>query len=620
MSGFEVVGIVLGTIPLLISALEHYERGMKTIQIVRRRAKVMHSLATALSTEQTILRNTCETLLGGIIDPKEIKPLLAEPFGPLWQDPDTKALVEGRLDHTLKDFKALIHSMKEAVEEIRLKLGLAPDFEIRIGDGPIGKRDMIKIALQFSTHEDSLKRLADTNQKLDLMMTGNLRNEPYRKVRSQKKLFNLLQAVSRSMYNALRSSLSCTCAQSHGVGFGLPTPRVTGRVQDEEALVKRLNFHLVLANKPQDAKGKAPSSWLFNELVLRLAEIPIKVPTTAVLPATTCVAVKKSRFVHVKFLDDDTITPVVRAISSLDRNESTADRGFDASHKIITDPTGHISLLPRETRQLVQVKDICHTLSGKRPDVDYQDPYGYLLDETAQKPRMFEVFPFRSSYDNDECTTIQLRDVFSQTHRPSLARKYHIAATAASSVLFMHNTLWMPATLTIEDVFLISRYGNVDFDEIYLAKKSLYDLEGSTMAPNYEPSSEATGVSTLYYLGIFLVEVMLWKPVYEFWNDEGVDLSGVPLEDIFDYTTAKGFARIEGILRRIEWISSLEFKKVVEHCIKCDLNAISLSLDNDAFRQAIYSDIVLPLQDADRLAGGKMTAGKGKPVTPIKPT
>ncbi|KAI0541364.1 hypothetical protein GGR58DRAFT_456810 [Xylaria digitata] len=606
MSGFEVVGVVLGTIPLLISALEHYERGIKTIQIVRRRAKVMHSLATALSTEQTILRNTCETLLGGIIDPKDMQPLLMEPFGPLWQDPDTKALVERRLDHTLKDFKALVHSMKETVEEIRLKLGLGLDFEIKIDDGPIGKRDMIKIALQFSTHEDSLKRLADINQKLDLMMTGNLRNEPYRKVRSQEKLFNLLQAVSRSIYNALRSSLSCTCARSHGVGFGLPTPRVTGRVHDEEALVKRLNFHLVLANKPHDTKGKAHSSWVWDELVLRLAEIPMKGCTAAVLPAGTGIVVKKSKFVRVKFLGDDTAAATVQTASPLASGESTVSRGFDAFHQITTSTVGHISPFPRDTGQLVQVKDICHALSCNRPDIKRQGSYGYLLDETTQKRQRFDVFPFISSYDNDECTTIHLGDVFSQGHRPSLARKYHIAATAASSVLFMHNTSWMPATLTIKDVFLISRHGNVDFDEIYLAKKSLHEIDSSTTAPNHNPSSEAAGVSTLFYLGIFLIEIMLWKPVYEFWDDEGVDLRRIPLEDIFDYTTAKGFARIEGILKRIEWISSPEFKEVVEHCIKCDLNASRLSLDDNTFRQAIYSDIVLPLQDADKLVGGKL--------------
>lgn len=86
----------------------------------------MHSLAIALGTEQTMLRNTCETLLGGIIDPKDMKPLLEDPFRPLWQDSDIKAPAERRLDHTLENFQAQVHSMKEAVEEIRLKLGLGP--------------------------------------------------------------------------------------------------------------------------------------------------------------------------------------------------------------------------------------------------------------------------------------------------------------------------------------------------------------------------------------------------------------------------------------------------------------------------------------------------------------
>ncbi|KAI0869698.1 hypothetical protein GGS24DRAFT_146552 [Hypoxylon argillaceum] len=612
MSGFEVVGVVLGTIPLLISALEHYERGIKTIQIMRRRAKVMHSLATALSTEQTILRNTCETLLGGIIDPKDMKPLLAEPFGPLWQDPDTKALVERRLDHTLKDFEALVHSMNEAVEEIRSKLRLGPAFEIRIDDRPISKGDMIKIALQFSTHEESLKQLADINQKLDLMMTGNLRNEPYRKAPSQEKLFKLLQAVSRSIYNALRSSLSCTCAPSHGVGFSLPSPRVTERALDEEALVKRLTFHLVMANTPQNFKGKAPLSWVWDELVLQLTEIPTKAPTSTVFPVSTDIVGRKPKSGRVRFVEQDTTTPAAHAPSLLSRSESATGPSFNVSYQIIAGPVRHISPLVPETRQLVLLKDICRTLSGKRPDAEFQEPYGYLLDETTQSRQTFEVSPFRSSYNSDQCNTVHLKDVFSQSHRPSLARLYHIAATAASSVLFMHNTLWMPTKLTITDVFLISRDGKIDFDEIYLAKKSLYDLGGSTIVPNYNPTNEETGVSTLYYLGILLMEVMLWKPVHEFWDDEGIDLSAVPPEDIFDYTTAKGFTRIEGILKRIEWSSSPEFKNAVEHCIKCDLAASNLSLDDDTFRQAIYNDIVLPLQDSDRLAGGKMTVGKAK--------
>ncbi|KAI1288175.1 hypothetical protein F5Y03DRAFT_389229 [Xylaria venustula] len=498
--------------------------------------------------------------------------------------------------------------MKEAVDEIKLKLALGRNFEFRLNDGEIAKRDMIKIALQFSTHEDSLKRLSEINQKLDLMMTGNLRNEPYRKPQPQVKLFDFLRAISRSIYNALRSSLSCSCAQSHGVGFGLPTPRVTRRIQDQEMLVKRLDFHLVLANKPHDAKGKTHSRWVWDELVLRLAENPTKARTNAMLPDAADMVVKKPRFARVKFLGDVATELVLQATPPSDSG-SKASEVSSVSHAITTNSLGHIPPPQLAARQLVQVKDICHTLGSKHLHVKSQDPYGYLLDETTRTRQTFEVYPSISSNNNDEYNIVHLMDLFSQRTRPSLARKYHIAATVASSILFMHNTRWMPAILTIKDVFLISRHGNVSFDEVYLETKSLQNKEGPASVLNLNPSGEAA-VSILYHLGIFLMEVILWKSVHEFWDDENVDLRGMPLEDIFDYTTAKGFARIEGILKRIEWISSPEFREVLEHCIKCDLAASNLSLDDDTFRHAVYNEIVLPLQDIDRVAGGKMIIGK----------
>lgn len=94
MSGFEFVGVLLGTIPLVNSALEHYERVACTVQILRRRARVMHALARSPRTEQRILENTCETLLGGVVPADCVKPLLAEPFGPLWRDDKISLEVE----------------------------------------------------------------------------------------------------------------------------------------------------------------------------------------------------------------------------------------------------------------------------------------------------------------------------------------------------------------------------------------------------------------------------------------------------------------------------------------------------------------------------------------------
>lgn len=130
MSGFEVVGVVLGTIPLIISAFEHSKRVIQEVKVMRRWAKVMHSLARSLSTEQRILENTCETLLGGIVPVDAIKPLLAQPFGPLWQDDKIRLEVERRLDHTAGDFEHLVRDMKEALKELGVKLHIGPDMKV----------------------------------------------------------------------------------------------------------------------------------------------------------------------------------------------------------------------------------------------------------------------------------------------------------------------------------------------------------------------------------------------------------------------------------------------------------------------------------------------------------
>ncbi|KAI1321527.1 hypothetical protein F5Y16DRAFT_405201 [Xylariaceae sp. FL0255] len=608
MSGFEVVGVVLGVITLLISALEHYERGISTVQRMRHRAKVMHSLAQDLSTEQTILRNTCETLLGGDggVRSDDLKPLLAEPFGSLWQNPDIRVLVERRLDHTQDTFEALVSSMKETLEELMFKLDLGPNCEIKVGDGMLGKRDMIKIAMQFTTHEDSLKRLSEMNQKLHMLMDGNVRNASHRSAPSQVALFNVLQKVSRSIYNALRSSLPGTCAQSHGVCFRPPTQMIACRGLDEESIARRLNFHVVFANNILNGRSKAHSTWVWDELILRLYGVTPKESTAAVISAgnNTHVA-KKSRFNRVRFLNTDMPILRSRSTSPTSAGESSTTKQPAASQ--VGSSTSSLPP-PRETGQLLQVKNICRILDGKAVNISCQDPYGYLIDDTTQQQRRFEMLPFRTSRNDSDYVMVHLNDVFSQRARPPLARKYHIASTAASVILFLHNTRWVTERITTEDVFLVARHGNIEFEEIYLANKSLHDLENPTNVSDSYPSTKESGESALYYLGVFLVEVMFWKPIYKFWDGEEDEVCNLPFEDILDFTTDKGFARIDAVLRKIAW-SSPDFAQVVEHCIKCDLRAATFSLEDETFRQEVYRNIVRPLQDMDSLVGQKMIVG-----------
>lgn len=124
MSGIEAVGLVLGVIPLVISALEHYQDGKSAVSTWRRHIRVVQSLVRNLKTEHGKLYNTCETLLGGIVSPTKLEPMLNEPFGPLWQEEDTRERIERRLDHMYGTFQDTVRDMLAIMEELKSNLGL----------------------------------------------------------------------------------------------------------------------------------------------------------------------------------------------------------------------------------------------------------------------------------------------------------------------------------------------------------------------------------------------------------------------------------------------------------------------------------------------------------------
>lgn len=80
MSGLEVAGVVLGSIPLVTSALEHFYDGVTTIQRWRKDKRERESLVRNLKTEQTKLQNVCEKLLSGLARPSQAVVLINDRF------------------------------------------------------------------------------------------------------------------------------------------------------------------------------------------------------------------------------------------------------------------------------------------------------------------------------------------------------------------------------------------------------------------------------------------------------------------------------------------------------------------------------------------------------------
>ena len=132
MSGFEVVGVVLGSLPLVISALEHYRDGLRAMQRWRKYERELQSLVRNLETERAKLQNVCEKLLVGLVPPSRIEAMVNDPTGPLWLETETQKKIRARLWRSWPVFQDRTRSMQLAIEELMGKLKRPAGSDVKV--------------------------------------------------------------------------------------------------------------------------------------------------------------------------------------------------------------------------------------------------------------------------------------------------------------------------------------------------------------------------------------------------------------------------------------------------------------------------------------------------------
>ncbi len=132
MSGIEVAGLVLGSIPLVISALEHYHDGLVTIQRWRKHKYERKAVIRNLMTEQVKMQNVCEKLLIGLVAPSQIETMIKDPFGSQWEDVLVARKLKGRLYHSTDVLPTIMSDMRGAITEMMRRLDIDPNDQVRL--------------------------------------------------------------------------------------------------------------------------------------------------------------------------------------------------------------------------------------------------------------------------------------------------------------------------------------------------------------------------------------------------------------------------------------------------------------------------------------------------------
>ena len=130
-TGIEVVGLVLGALPLLISALEHYEEGVSTVERFFRYKREITSIIEALATENAMFKNSCEQLLSDFLGPVDLAHMLQNPRGETWSRPDIATELRNRLDRSYDIYMIHVSNMDSAIKKLIARLNLDENGKVR---------------------------------------------------------------------------------------------------------------------------------------------------------------------------------------------------------------------------------------------------------------------------------------------------------------------------------------------------------------------------------------------------------------------------------------------------------------------------------------------------------
>jgi FtsZ-binding cell division protein ZapB len=127
MSGIEIVGLVLGALPLLVSGIAKLSATLSTVDRLIRPQRELNSLRMRINTELQLFRNTTQQLLLKITNDTDVKNLLEYPSSARWKEEEFERKLKDMLAESYSVWQQAMKDVLGAVEDIRNRLNLPED-------------------------------------------------------------------------------------------------------------------------------------------------------------------------------------------------------------------------------------------------------------------------------------------------------------------------------------------------------------------------------------------------------------------------------------------------------------------------------------------------------------
>jgi len=231
MSGVEVIGLILGGLPLIISFAEHYKEGFEPLVRWKRFKYVFRDFITSVDIQRQMFHLVLKKLLIRVqLEPEEKQKLLTRADYEGWRRDDVVEALKLRLGDSYQACMDLLKAMGEDLMDLQAMMSLK--------DGSIDwanpgekqwKYQAKRIQLSFSengtrTIQALEKKIQDLKNLLDLLDSTNdtldeMKTTP--KDTTLGKLFENIRRQASSLHSAIKNGWKCHCEATHLAGLQL---------------------------------------------------------------------------------------------------------------------------------------------------------------------------------------------------------------------------------------------------------------------------------------------------------------------------------------------------------------------------------------------------------------
>ncbi|TVY18081.1 hypothetical protein LARI1_G003501 [Lachnellula arida] len=570
MSGVEVVGLILGAIPLIISAAEYYKKGFEPIGRWKRFKFVFREFITSVDIQRQMFQLVLKKLLIRVqLEPEEKQRLLTTPDYEGWRRADIIDALKLRLgdsyDACIDILRAMNEDMVDLQDMMSLKDGTV-DWanpgekqwkyqakRIQLSFSENGTRTVQALEKKIQDLKNLLELLDSTNDTLDGMKTIS-------KDTTWGKLFESIRKHAVDLHSAITNSWKCNCEATHQSGLQLQkrqpsdiSPRfiMNFALPPQDSAPKSLQRRVIIHAKESKHNSALPSPVPVQKTYItqlrtnfETKSLPdVNVTTLPIRsgPQSSSSSVSSSFSFSSIFTKSESNVTTTSSISipngtetlvenqskkwgamrkskpkkSL-RFESDLQADFGGVERVKASPTPskeqNFPVMPpssavENSGTNIKIDDLCSSLKVSDADTEC---LGYLSDDEHQKHEVRWIQ--ESACKSQGREEISLEKLLSSDGHLKLSRqkRYKIASIIASSLLQLQATPWLSENLEKKQILFYYQGSDVFVDEPYIS----HDFAAiTTQPPKPSPAPRVLPRKTLSSLGILLLELCFGEPI-----------------------------------------------------------------------------------------------------------